>query len=74
MDLEEEFRNLVADMKQKVKDKEDAGDLTADEASALNRMINDRVQIRAWNSSGCYQDSLDYNYDDSVWSPSQSCY
>lgn len=60
-------------MRQQVRTKEDAGELTADEASELQRMINDRVEIRAWNNSGCYQDNLDTSYDSNGWSPSMVC-
>lgn len=71
MDLEEEFKNLVDGMRSQVRDKENAGELTANEASELLRMISDRVEVRAWNNSGCYQGES--SYDDQGWSPSMVC-
>jgi len=71
MDLEEEFRNLVAEMRQKVQDKLANGELSKTEAEDLENMITDRVSIPAWNNSGCYSDS---DYNDDGWQPSQVCW
>jgi hypothetical protein len=71
MDLEEEFKNLVAEMRQKVQDKLANGELSKTEAEDLENMITDRVSIPAWNNSGCYSDS---DYNDDGWQPSQVCW
>ena len=71
MDLEEEFRNLVEGMREKVRDKHANGELSKTEADDLQDMITDRVSILAWNNSGCYSDS---DYNDDGWQPSQVCW
>lgn len=73
MDLEEEFKNLVEGMREKVRERLASGDLSKTEATDLEDMITDRVSIPAWNNSGCYQDNFSYDYSDG-WQPSQVCW
>jgi hypothetical protein len=68
IDIEEEWEKLMANVRKQILDKEDAGELSTQEADELLRKAGGNPEERnvGWNSSGC---SIGSDYDDG-WSPS----
>lgn len=75
MDLEQEFQKLMRTVIRKINDKLEDGELTADEAGELTRMVMDRTATppvaRGWDNS---MDSCTIDQDEGWTGSTTQCW